>query len=1652
MRVIQLVRESARRNPAAPALLAPGREPLSYPALQGLLEMSLGRLRAMGVGPADRVALVLSGGPEMAASFLAISAAAACAPLNPAYRAVEFDFYFSDLKPKLLIVEAGLESAAAGAANALGLPVVELAPLMTKPAGSFELRGTTNLAGSVAGFAGSEDVALVLHTSGTTSRPKVVPLTQANLCCSALTIARSLSLDARDRCLNAMPLFHVHGLVGALLASIAAGGSVICPPGFHAPSFFGWLAELEPTWYTAVPAMHQAVLARAAQNAAAIERSRLRFVRSCSAPLSPQTMARLEQALRVPVVEAYGMTEAAHQMASNPLPPGQRKPGSVGVATGAEIAIMDGSGALVEPGRLGEVVIRGPNVTRGYENNPEANRDAFVNGWFRTGDQGWMDSEGYLFLTGRTKEIINRGGEKISPREIDEVLLEHPAVEQALAFSLPDERLGEDMAAAVVLRGDEAATEADLRGFAASRLADFKVPRRIVFLEEIPKGPTGKPQRIGLAEKLGLLQPGSSGPARAQLPVKPRTETEEALAAIWREVLGLESVGVNDNFLEAGGDSILAARLAARVRQRFGAGLTLLQIFDAPTVAAMAGLLEACGGRVAAAAAAAPLISRSGDLPLSFGQERIFFLTRLLDDSRVYNRTAVFRLQGRLDHKALAKSLTAIVERHESLRTTFRDRGGALVQVIRPTRPVPLPVLDPHRASAECRKPFALDSDLMLRASLVKQAGDDHLLYLTMHHIVSDARSTELLLDELAEIYTALVSGRPPAPRRPAIQYADFAAWQRERLPGPLYDGQLSYWTKRLAGAPDLLQIPADAPRPARMTHRGARESLTLPPNVAAELKALSIREGATLFMTLLAAFKALLHSVSGAGDVVVGTPVSGRSLAETEPLIGLLVNMLALRTSLADDPTFRQLLGRVRENSLNDYAHQDLPFEKLVEALQPVRAASHTPVFQVTFQLRPPARDRSFAGLRLSAVDFDPGTALVDLQLEVREHAGSAECLLIYSTDLFLPETARRMLSHYRNLLAAAARDPNLRVSRLPLLEEAERKQIIVEWNDTRRDYPPVRVEQLVEAQTKRTPGAVAVEFEERQLSYREMHEQSGRLARRLAHLGVQRNDKVGVLLNRSAELPVALLGVLKAAAAYVPLSPSDPAARLDHIVEDAAVKLVVTQKRLAAALSPGGPPIVCIDDAAALAAEDAPRCDAAATTDDLAYVTYTSGSTGRPKGAEIRHQGVVNYLDHMIRKYGLGTDDVVLQLTPVTFDPSVREIFGPLAAGAKLVMLSDRDAIDPARILAAIGSRRVTCLLTVLPAMLRELVRAAAGLESPLDSLRLILSSGEMLRKADCESAWRAFGSRVCLVNQYGPSECTMIATCYQVGGYERGPHVPVGRPIQNVQAYIVDHHLNPVATGRPGEILLAGVGLARGYLGRPDLTAEKFIPHPFSGIPGDRAYRTGDLACYLPDGNIEILGRLDNQVKVRGYRVEVEEVESVLAEHPAVESAALAAWPEASGDNRLVAYVVSAPGQIAAEQELRAHLKARVPDYMIPSGFVQVGNLPRLANGKIARRNLPAVPPAASPARPQNASPRTPTEEALARIWSQLLKIDRIGIHDDFFHLGGHSLAAMRVAARLYEQFAVEIPVQLLFEATTIAQLSAVVDEKQRRGTTV
>ena len=1048
-------------------------------------------------------------------------------------------------------------------------------------------------------------------------------------------------------------------------------------------------------------------------------------------------------------------------------------------------------------------------------------------------------------------------------------------------------------------------------------------------------------------------------------------------------------------------------------------------------------------------------VPRDQTLPLSFAQQRLWFIDQWEPGNPYYNIPTAVRLTGPLDVAALEQSLNEVVRRHEALRTTFVALEGRPVQVIAPVLTVPplvfgprdqrLPVVDlrglaeaergaeaRRLASEEARWSFDLARGPLVRVTVLRLDDEEYVLLLNMHHVVSDGWSTGVFIQEMATLYQAFSAGQPsPLPELP-IQYADFAVWQRGWLRGEVLEKQLAYWKKQLADAPAVLELPTDRPRPPVQTYQGTTESFVLSESLTAALQALSREEGSTLFMTLLAAFDALLYRYTGQEDIPLGSPIANRNRSEIEGLIGFFVNTLVLRTGLSGNPTFRELLGQVREMTLGAYAHQDVPFEMLVDELQPERDLSRTPLFQVMFVLQnAPMPLQGQSGLTFSPLEVDSRTAKFDLTLFMVETAQGLSGTWEYNTDLFDAATVARAVRYFQTLLEGIVADPDHHIADVPILTETERHQLLVEWNDTEVEYPQDQcIHELFEEQVERTPDAVAVVFKDQHLTYQELNRRANQLACHLQTLGVGPETLVGVCVERSPEMVVGLVGILKAGGSYVPLDPAYPQERLTFILEDTQAPVLLAQQQLVEGLPEHRAEVVCLDAGwEHIARERGENPVSEATSENLAYVIYTSGSTGRPKGVVIEHRSAVALIHWARKVFDPGLFAGTLASTSICFDLSVFELFAPLSCGGTVILA------ETALYLPTLPAAEAVTLVNTVPSAMKELMRV----DGVSASVRTVNLAGELLQTQLVEQIYRQETVEQ-VFDLYGPSEDTTYST-YALRS-ATGP-ATIGRPIANTQVYLLDARLNPVPVGVPGELYIGGDGVVRGYLYRPALTAERFIPDPFSEEAGARLYRTGDLARYLPDGNIEFLGRIDHQVKVRGYRIELGEIEAVLGQQPSVRETVVLAREDEPGDKRLVAYVVPNDEHEPAVSELRRFLQKKLPEYMVPSAFVTLEALPLTPNGKVDRRTLPAPDRVRSELEGVFVAPRTPAEEVLAGIWAQVLGVEQVGVYDSFFELGGHSLLATQVVSRIRQAFQVELPLRDFFGIPTVAGLAQAID---------
>jgi amino acid adenylation domain-containing protein len=1251
-------------------------------------------------------------------------------------------------------------------------------------------------------------------------------------------------------------------------------------------------------------------------------------------------------------------------------------------------------------------------------------------------------------------EQVKIAGFRVEPGEVEAVLAEHPAVAQAAVVAREFEGAGVRLVAYAVPSAD-GVDEAELRRWLRERLPGFLVPSALVILDALPLSAHGKIDRRALPAPAELDPP---------LPgyAEPAGDTEREVAQAWREVLGITRVGADADFWALGGHSLLAMQVLSRIRQRLGVELPVRALFDAPTVAALAAAVDAARD-AAVQLPHAPLRAsrRSDPQPLSFAQQRLWFLHQMEPDSPFYNLPFAVRMEGALDVDALRRTLAEIVRRHEVLRTTFRADASGSWQVIHPApASFDLPVADLRALPGEWARgevlrlmadeaehPFDLRRELMLRALLIRVGETEHTLVLNLHHVAGDGWSIDLLFRELSALYAAFRAGKPSPLPEPPLQYADYAEWQREWMAGGALDEQLAYWHGRLAGAPAVLELPTDRPRPAVQSHRGESHAFEVRPALATRLRALARETDSTLFMVLLAAFDLLIHRLSGRDDVVVGSPIAGRMREEVEGLIGFFVNTMALRTDLSGDPTFRALVARVRETTLEAYAHQDLPFERVVEAIQPNRTLSHNPLFQVAFALQNvPMEPVRIEGLTLRLDEVDSGTSKFDLFLEMEERGERLRGRVEYATDLWEPATADRMIRLFLHLLEGVAADPDRPASHAELVDAAESRRLVQRWSGAARVRPHEgTVHGAFAAVAESDPSRVALSWDGGTMTYGELHERSSRLAGHLRALGVTADEPVALVMDRSPELVVAVLATLKAGGAYVPINPQYPRTRVELMLADCGARVALAQARLAASIPADlGMQIVLVDAewgaiAAAPVAGD-PRVDV--RPDGAAYVIYTSGSTGRPKGVVVPHRAVLR-LVRGADYARFGAEETWLQVAPVAFDASTLELWAPLLNGGRV-------AIFPAELptteaLGGFIARHGVTGAWLTAGLFHQMVDANLP---ALGGLSQLLAGGDVLSVPHVRRVLEAH-PHLRLVNGYGPTENTTFSCCHRVRAEDaERASIPIGQPIAGSTAYVLDAHLRAVPTDVPGELYVGGEGLARGYLHAPSLTAARYVPHPFSAPSGARLYATGDRVRWRPDGTLEFLGRIDQQVKIRGYRIEPGEIEAALQRDPAVAECVVLVREDSPGDRRLVAYVVASA---AAEEEadelasaIRFCLQAQLPAYMLPSAVVLMDGLPLTENGKVDRRSLPA--PALRRDDAPSAEPRTEVERALAAVWTEVLRTDAVYLNDNFFDLGGHSLLATQVVTRVREALGVELPMARVFEAPTLAQLAAAVEAAQ------
>ena len=1621
--VHELFADRARENPDAVAVKFDA-QTLTYGELDTQANRLAHALIARGVGPEVRVAIAMPRSAEIMVAFLAVmKAGGVYVPLDIEYPRDRLLYMMQDSRAKLLLSHT----------NALQqLPVAEgletLAIDRTEHwTGYSDTAPSVNLDG--------DNLAYVIYTSGSTGMPKGVAVSHGPLVAHIIATGERYETSPADCELHFMS-FAFDGSHEGWMHPLINGASVLIrDDSLWLPEYTYAQMHRHNVTMAVFPPVYLQQLAEHAERDGNPPNVRVYCFGGDAVAQASYDLAW--RALKPTYLfNGYGPTETV----VTPLLWKARRGdpcGAVYAPIGTLLGnrsgyVLDSQLNLQPIGVAGELYLGGEGVARGYLERPALTAERFVPDPFgkpgsrvyRSGDLTRGRADGVVDYLGRVDHQVKIRGFRIELGEIEARLREQPAVGETVVVA-QESPSGKQLVAYVVPAEpvtDPVAFREALRRALKTRLPDYMVPAHFMFLDQMPLTPNGKLDRKGLPQPDAAQSQGEW--------VEPVTPLQQQVAAIWAQVLGAARIGLTDHFFELGGHSLLAMQVISRVRQLLEREVPLRTLFEQPQLQGFVLALQAAEKDLAPPMVA---IGRDQPLVLSFAQERQWFLWQLDPQSAAYHIPSVLRLSGRLDQPALQCSFDRLVARHESLRTRIDQQDERAVQVVLPAEPLPIMRGDAteqtlqQQVEAEIARPFNLQQGPLLRVTLLRLAEDEHVLVLVQHHIVSDGWSMQVMVDELVQLYSAYSQGEVAQLPAPALQYADYAHWQREWMAAGERERQLAYWCELLGGEQPVLELPTAHARPAQQSYRGASLELELPTQLAEGLNALAQREGVTLFMLLLASFQGLLYRYSGQHDIRVGVPIANRNRVEVERLVGFFVNTQVLKADLDEQITVTQLLHQAKRRSLDAQSHQDLPFEQLVETLQPERSLSHNPLFQVLFNHQSDAglatRGRHLPDLRVEGLDWGSQTAQFDLSLDTQATAQGIWATLTYATDLFEPAMLTRMLAHWQNLLQGMLDDPQQRVSQLPLLGDAEQRIALQDWNATARDYTEQPVHQLIEAQVELTPDAEALVFAGQRLSYAQLNRRANRLAHRLMDAGVGPDVLVGLAVERSIEMVVGVLAVLKAGGAYVPLDPEYPRERLAYMLEDSGVKLLLTQAHLLEQLPiPEGLETLVLGEAGFDGYSEA-NPGIVLEGENLAYVIYTSGSTGQPKGAGNRHCALTNRLCWMQEAYGLNARDTILQKTPFSFDVSVWEFFWPLMTGARLVVAAPGDHRDPARLVALINAEQVTTLHFV-PSMLQAFLQDPAV--ASCHALQRIVCSGEALPVDAQQQVLRKL-PQTALYNLYGPTEAAIDVTHWTCVDEGRDT-VPIGQPIANLCTYVLDAQLQATAVGVAGELYLGGIGLARGYHRRPGLTAERFVASPFA--PGERLYRTGDRVRQRADGVIEYLGRLDHQVKLRGLRIELGEIEARVLEHPQVQEASV----QVVDGKHLVGYLVLQAPSDTWRESLSEHLLAHLPDYMVPAQWVLLAHMPLSPNGKLDRKALPKADAHLKERVYQ--APQTELEQRLAAIWSEVLEVERVGLNDNFFELGGHSLLVLMLKERIRKATGTTLSVSQLMLNPTIA----------------
>ncbi|QSV52967.1 MAG: amino acid adenylation domain-containing protein [Dolichospermum sp. UKL201] len=1649
----QLFEEQVERTPDAVAVVFEAKQ-LTYNELNTRANQLAQYLQSLGVGADVLVGICVERSLEMVIGLLGIlKAGGAYVPLDPEYPIERLHFMLEDAQVKVLLTQQHLvEKLPEHQTKLVCIDEIWSQILENKQDNPSQKTTASNLAN-------------IIYTSGSTGKPKGVMVEHQGLCNLAQAQIEAFGLDSDSRVLQFASL-SFDACISEILMSFGVGATLYLETKNSLAPGMPLIERLKNHKITHIT-LPPSILAVLPESELPTLQTIIVAGEACSLELIKQWSTDRK------LFNAYGPTEASVCTTIAKCTPIDQKVTIGRPIANAQVYILDQNLKPLPIGVPGELHISGVGLARGYLNRPELTAEKFITNPFtkskgrerlyKTGDLARYLPDGNIEYLGRIDNQVKIRGFRIELGEIEAALSQHEDVQTSVVIIREDSPGDKRLVAYIVPQTEIKLESSELRSFLKNKLPEYMIPNAFVFLEVLPLTPNGK------VDRRALPTPDIQSELIDKY-VAPRTATEEILAQIWAQVLKVDLVGINDNFFILGGHSLLATQLVSRIRSSFKVELPLRSFFATPTVVELGQSIQQLQ-QEDLELTSPPILARveNVQLPLSYSQQRLWFLDQLEESSAIYNIPVGLRVQGKVNIAALEQSLQAIIARHEALRTNFITVDGETVQIIHaeiawklsvvnlqdlPTNEIELTAQ--QLVEKQTIQPFDLANESLITATLLLLSETENILIVCMHHIVSDGWSIGIFVKELTALYNAYAQGQPTPLAPLEIQYADFALWQRNWLQGDVLQRQLSYWQQQLQDAPALLALPTDRPRPAIQTFNGAHIEFALSSELTTKLTKLSQEQGVTLFMTLLAAYDTLLYRYTGTEDILVGTPIANRDRSEIEGLIGFFVNTLVMRTHVSGNPSFCELMTRVRDIAMEAYTHQHLPFEILVEALQPERDLSHNPLFQVMFILQnAPMSDLDLTGLSVTSLPIENAISKFDLTLSMENTANGLVGVWEYNTDLFDSQTIERMTGHFVTLLVAVVENPQQQISQLPILTTFEQQQLLVEWNNTQAKYPHDKcIHELFEEQVKRTPDAVAVVFEAKQLTYNELNTRANQLAQYLQSLGVGADVLVGICVERSLEMVIGLLGILKAGGAYVPLDPEYPIERLNFMLEDAQVKVLLTQQHLVEKLPEHQGRVVCLDsDSHLLTQLNQDNLISEMQGHNLGYVIYTSGSTGKPKGVAMTHSALVNLIQWQIQNMTIPHGVTTLQFAPVSFDVSFQEMFSTWGSGGTLLLISEELRREPSALLSLLEQQAVARLFVPFVG-LQQLAEVAVASGSVNTHLREIITAGEQLQMTPAICNWLSQLTNCTLHNHYGPSESHVVTTFTLNRTANSWPLLPpIGRPIANTQIYILDQYLQPVPVGVPGELYIAGVCLARDYFHRPELTQQKFIPNPFDDSNGQnpRLYKTGDLARYLPDGNIEYLGRIDNQVKIRGFRIELGEIEAALSQHEDVQTSVVIIREDSPGDKRLVAYIVPQTEIKLESSELRSFLKNKLPEYMIPNAFVFLEVLPLTPNGKVDRRALP-TPDIQSELIDKYVAPRTATEEILAQIWAQVLKVDLVGINDNFFILGGHSLLATQLVSRIRSSFKVEISLHELFNVRTLAELAQLIGKLQQQNTDI